>query len=135
MSIKTISGKELFKLFEHESEIKDIKNDRNFTLIMLDNDDSKFNKERVFIVKDKINISKEYIFLVEKNMDFTEGAGPMRVIKAFTFIHDAFDFILSQKGIYGSDQYSSYMLGVNIYGEPYAHNRFNGYNIRVMELN
>lgn len=61
----------------------------------------------------------EYVWVVKKNADFTEGRGPMRLHKIFAHESDARHWIMDQQGIYGSKQ------GVSSVGS----NNYNGYSI------
>lgn len=56
---------------------------------------------RKFIAHD---ISK-YVFLVERNSDFTSGSGHMVVDKVFGSPETAHEYIMNQKGIMGTEQH------------------------------
>jgi hypothetical protein len=78
--------------------------------------------------------SKAYVFLVCKNVDFTEGRGPMVAHKIFKHGVTAEKYIMEQSGIYGSQQYKRETFGGNIQGKIYASVYYNGYDLRLTEL-
>lgn len=45
-----------------------------------------------------------YVYVVFKDADFVEGRGPMRVHLIFSKFEDAHNWIMSQKGIMGTEQ-------------------------------
>lgn len=47
---------------------------------------------------------EEFIYIVMKNADFTEGRGPMYIHKVFRDIENAREYIKKQDGIFGSKQ-------------------------------
>lgn len=59
----------------------------------------------------------------------------MSVDKLFQDACSAFNYIMSNKGIMGSEQKHHIMYGVNIHGGLYVNSSFNGYEIRRIELN
>lgn len=69
----------------------------------------------------------EYIYIVSKNADFTEGRGPMLFDCAFTDGEVAISYVEDQDGIYGSpqkverDKYGAFAYG-------------NGYDIKKVPL-
>lgn len=73
-------------------------------------------------------------FLVMKNADFTEGRGPMDPHKAFRSYDDAYNYIMSQAGVYGSPQRQSIRYGLNVYNQFYGSVDFNGYSIKTLEV-
>lgn len=68
------------------------------------------------------------VFVIMKNSDFTEGRGPMDIHKIKKKEQDAVDYVMSQEGIYGSEQreYSR-----SSYSEV---RHFNGYDIAPMDV-
>lgn len=64
------------------------------------------------------------IYVVEKNADFIEGRGPMRLDKIFLKKEDAVTYIKSNKGIMGTNQYDKPTIYNNGTTESW-----NGYNI------
>lgn len=81
----------------------------------------------------KFNID-DYMAVVLKNADFTEGNGPMVFHKLFKYPEDAHDYVMSQEGIYGSKQYHQISYGINSFGELYHIQYYNGYNIILAKI-
>lgn len=77
---------------------------------------------------------KDKVFVVLENNDFKASCGPMRLHKVFKNINDAHAYILSCKGIYGSEQGFTTAMGVNIYGDLYGYTSYNGYKLKIMEV-
>jgi len=69
------------------------------------------------------------IAIVTKNVDFTEGRGPMIFYKAFSDEQKAVHHIMEQHGIYGSKQCET-KHGYEREGER----SFNGYDLIMVEL-
>jgi len=65
-----------------------------------------------------------YVWIVEKNADFTEGRGPMLFHKAFANEADAVAYIMDQAGIFGSKQNENFYSGDSNYRS------FNGYGLK-----
>lgn len=76
----------------------------------------------------------DYMAVVLKNADFTEGNGPMVFHKLFKYPEDAHDYVMSQEGIYGSEQYHQISYGINSVGELYHIQFYNGYNIILAKI-
>jgi hypothetical protein len=74
------------------------------------------------------------VFVVMKNADFTGGMGSYVLHKMFKRATSAFEYIMSQSGIFGSPQYYRFSFGVNVYNVCYFTNDFNGFEIRKMEV-
>jgi hypothetical protein len=131
MKISKISSIEATNRF-NGYHINKILFDNQFILVEFD--------DKILIFKDGelefdefFNI-KDQVFMVLKNADFTEGRGPMLPHKCFKSLKDSVDYIMKQPGIYGGEQSLNIMCNVNIYGEVYAYNNFNGYDIKVMKV-
>lgn len=67
----------------------------------------------------------DFVYVVLKNSDFSEGRGPMVFHKIFKTSQLAHDYIMQQEGIHGSKQGICKILGENYY---------NGYEIRGAEV-
>lgn len=78
----------------------------------------------------------EYIAIVLKNVDFTEGRGPMLFHKAYASPIDAHQYVVQQGGIMSSkpqgEPYISF--GVNINRQLYGSINYNGYDIKLTPL-
>lgn len=85
-------------------------------------------------LKKKCYEPKYDMYIVRKNADFTEGRGPMNIHAAFKTYDEAVSYIMEQKGIYGSAQYSKTNIGINFHNEIYASVYFNGYDIYPMNF-
>jgi len=70
------------------------------------------------------------VYIVAKNADFTEGRGPMRFHKVFSAFKKADDYIMSCKGLFGSEQYKDKVYNWN----DYIEHTYNGYSIIVKEV-
>jgi hypothetical protein len=107
------------------------------TLAQIKNDTTKFvriqYKNHSLYFKESscpdIHTLEELIAIVLKNNNFLEGRGAMVYHKTFKYLENAFDYILVQPGIFGSQQGVNNYPGVSIQGEPYCVSGFNGYNI------
>ncbi len=73
-------------------------------------------------------------YLVLKNADFTEGRGPMVPVKIFSSPSKAHGWIMSQEGIQGTVPWFQLNYGVNIQGDLYCITSYNGYKIRLMDV-
>lgn len=69
------------------------------------------------------------VCIVMKNADFTEGRGPMSIHKVFSEFVEAEAYVMSQEGIYGSQQ------GRSSYGNSNPNDvGYNGYDIRTVHV-
>ena len=78
--------------------------------------------------------NKKYCFVVLKNSDFTEGRGSMNMDYVFISKVKAEEYIASQEGIYGSQQYRDVHICNNIYGKLCCSVYYNGYDITKMDI-
>lgn len=78
--------------------------------------------------------SDEFVALVLRNGDFTEGNGPMIPEKIFKNPDHAHGYVMCNDGIYGSNQYRQIFYGVSIKGTLYCFISYNGYKIKIMEV-
>lgn len=125
MNITTVNGTVMLQLCNRADKLREVKQPASFTLI-------EYKEQSLFIegVVPKDNM----VCIVQKNVDFTEGRGPMAFHKVFRDVKSAIDYILLQPGIYGSTQGVSNYAGVSIYGKPYCVSGFNGYDIKIVEI-
>lgn len=94
----------------------------------------KNNDSAYLWAKDVLFMQAKYVVAVLKNADFIEGRGPMVLDKIFDTHTRAHEYIMNQDGIYGSKQGISANAGVNVHGEAYAYNLYNGYEIEFKIL-
>lgn len=133
MKVEQFSGKEFIKTnFPNFVEIYKIQNDRTF--VGYETKYGMFIPSRQEQDNSFIEFSEKYVFVVLKNADFTEGRGPMRLHKIFKTLDNAISYILAQNGVYGSKQYMAIQYGVNINKEPFLYTYFNGYDIKIVEI-
>jgi len=71
----------------------------------------------------------QFVFVVTKNTDFTEGRGPMMLHKVFASFDDAHKYIQDQEGIFGSAQSKA-----ADYGDKVTTWSYNGYGIKKMQI-
>jgi hypothetical protein len=131
MKIEVISGTAMLTLCHKEKEIVNISKEHKslqFTHV-------EHNGQHLFFEGDIVIPSAEnHVVIVTKNADFTEGRGPMNFHKVFWYLSDAIDYIMTQAGIYGSTQGASNYAGVSIHGKPYCVSGFNGYDVKIVEV-
>lgn len=69
------------------------------------------------------------VYVVLINADFTEGRGPMKFHKVFDTLDTARTYVMSQKGIFGSDQKEHHYSWTG--KDKWS---FNGYEIHLAPL-
>lgn len=92
-----------------------------------------FETEAEAEAESKISIEFDVV-VVLKNLDFTEGRGPMVFHKVFKTAKEAEDYVSSRQGIYGSAQYSSRMVYGIHGGRAYSYRAWNGYEIKFVKF-
>jgi len=115
-------------------DIRELKNpDERYVLI---SDEKEKNNDFSLVMPEREfkGLPNDYCILVEKSCDFTEGRGSMIIHRLFKSITQAFNYVSQQTGIYGSSQYHYIRAGININGQTYIYNSFNGYDISLMQI-
>lgn len=88
-----------------------------------------------FEQKELPNAPVEKMFwVISKNVDFTEGRGPMVFHAAYQNFDDAVEYIMEQDGIYGSRQGADNFPGISVKGNAYVVSGFNGYDLKPFIL-
>jgi hypothetical protein len=79
---------------------------------------------------------KKCVAVVLKNSDFTEGRGPTLFHKIFLSPSSAHEYIIRQVGIYSSVPQGSpsYYFGRNIHDNLYGDIRYDGYEIKLTNI-
>lgn len=126
MKTTSVSNKEMLEICNKKDKIKDIKQISFFTLFEHDG-------QKLFI-EGNAHENAKTVVIVEKNSDFTEGRGPMHFHKVFKKVENAINYIMSQSGIYGSQQGTNNYAGVSIHGKAYVVSGFSGYKIKVVTM-
>jgi len=124
MKITKLTGNQVIKIFDPKLTDK-IVEDKEFFLIEVN--EFKLVFEEV--------PAEDDMYLILRNNDFTSGSGPMVFHKISKSLIGAIEYIMKQSGIFGSKQYITTNVGVNINGGPYAYTYFNGYDIKVIKSN
>jgi len=128
MKITNVTGKEMLKLTNNEEKIKEIIEDEQFVMI------ESLGQVQFYKNIPATNDNNPVLCAVLKNADFTEGKGPMLLDKIFRSYDKATQYIMKNEGIYGSRQHSKNYSGVSIYGKPYCVSSFNGYEIKIVNV-
>jgi hypothetical protein len=126
MKTSVVTGREMLKLCNRANIISEVKTDVSFYLI-------EHAGQKLFIESITVE-SNSTVCVVTKNSDFTEGRGTMKLHKVFGKMKAAIEYIMTQEGIYGSKQAVSNYAGVNVHGKPYCVSGFNGYDIKIIEV-
>lgn len=124
-SCKIVNSKELFELLNYIPKER-VKIEETFFVI-----DTVYGLVVYESEISNIFLNESAISIVLKNADFNEGRGPMLYDKIFNSFSKAIEYIFTQKGIYGSQQYINNSPGININGKPFCVSSFNGYKIKI----
>lgn len=102
------------------------------------NSEEKARKAAEEFLKNDIN---DYVFVVLKNTNFTDGYGHMYVDEIFKDAENAHQHIMKNKGIMGTEQHidcdRSYLFVKNEKGKIvpyYGYTRYNGYELKATKL-